>query len=75
MRPGLQRALGECRAVEVWSWHDDLREQRAAYVAHLAAQVGLTGEVAADGRALYADDPERADRLAALRERAFGSRG
>lgn len=74
VRPGLQRALAECRAVEVWSWHDDLREQRAAYVAHLTAQVGFTGEVAADGRVLYADDPDRADRLAELRERAFGSR-
>ena len=74
VRPGLQRALAECRAVEVWSWHDDLREQRAAYVAHLAAQVGFTGDVAADGRVLYADDPERAERLAELRARAFGSR-
>ena len=74
VRPGLRRALEECRDVEVWSWHDDLREQRAAYVAHLAAQVGFTGQVAADGRALYADDPDRAGRLAELREEAFGPR-
>ncbi len=74
VRPGLQRALEGCRAVEVWSWHDDLAEQRAAYVAHLAARVELADDVAADGRVHYTDDPVRAAELAELREQAFGGR-
>ncbi|MEV7428071.1 hypothetical protein AB0N29_00515 [Nocardioides sp. NPDC092400] len=66
--PAVREALATCRGADVLAVHRGLREQRGAYVAHLAARADWLEEVGADGRAYYRDRPE----LALLREAAFG---
>jgi hypothetical protein len=67
--PGVRKALALCRSRSVAWWHRDLAHQRGAYIDYLEARVRRLEDVAGDGHHYYRDQP----RLAALRDRAFGT--
>jgi hypothetical protein len=67
--PGVRKALDLCRRTTVDWWHRGLAHQRASYIDYLDARVRRLEDIAADGHHYYRDQP----RLAALRDRAFGT--